>query len=74
MKRNEMLLKLENTMDSALGTDPETGQTLYPPSSYLAFLALKCVEDNGMLPPETIRYKDLPGGNTFCCEENSWEE
>ena len=50
MKRSEMEAKLAEAIEKTFGCD-EVGTELCPPSDYIAFVALKCVEDLGMAPP-----------------------
>jgi len=51
MKRSEALKKLEEALERTTGGDPETGEKLFPSIDYMAYAALKCVEELGMLPP-----------------------
>jgi hypothetical protein len=57
MKRSEMEAKLAEAIENTFGCD-EVGTELCPPSDYIAFVALKCVEELGMLPPSAMRYID----------------
>jgi hypothetical protein len=50
MKRSEMEAKLTEAIEKTFGCD-EVGTVLCPPSDYIAFVALKCIEDLVMLPP-----------------------
>ena len=46
----------------------------YENGKNIADIALSCMEDNGMLPPNTMRYVDQENGNTLCSEVCEWDE
>jgi hypothetical protein len=62
MTRKEMLKKIEVALENSFGGDPDTGETLYPHTDYMAYVVLKTVEELGMLPPNNA-CKLIPDGN-----------
>lgn len=74
MKRSEMLSMINSTLLRICGCDPDTGELLWPPNSYIAYCILKDVEQAGMAPPILSKgmIDDLLGA--IIVTERKWEK
>lgn len=58
MKRSKMLDIIDTTLLRICGCDPDTGDLLWPPNSYIAYCVLKDMEQAGMRPPTWLENID----------------